>query len=195
MSAADETTMAEKNASPTRKAGRIKDARGRLVTQFDPVKAQVLNQTTPVPAETLRTIANDVLPGVRRQKLIQAASVVFGFAFVIGGNIIYFRYFSSWSGLDPVRTAIYALQIVVLFSGPVIVFRMARSQYAGRVAETMLRHLRCPHCGYDIRCLPTSPPDGATVCPECGCAWRLDGTQPVERRGSVVSDEPSTGST
>jgi transcription initiation factor TFIIIB Brf1 subunit/transcription initiation factor TFIIB len=37
----------------------------------------------------------------------------------------------------------------------------------------MLKHRRCPHCGYDIRGLPVDPQDGATVCPECGCAWEL----------------------
>ena len=166
--------MTVNDSSPRQKAGRIKDARGRLATQFDPVKAHLLNQATLIPAETLRAVAEDVLPGARRQRLIQVVSVVFGFLFVIGGNIVYFRCFSTWSGLDPVGIAIYAVQIIVLLSGPVIVFRMARSQYAGRVATAMLRHLRCPHCGYDIRGLPRNPEDGATVCPECGCAWMLD---------------------
>jgi hypothetical protein len=39
----------------------------------------------------------------------------------------------------------------------------------------MLKHRRCPHCGYDLRLLPIDSNDGATVCPECGCAWSLDG--------------------
>ena len=43
----------------------------------------------------------------------------------------------------------------------------------GNVMAAMLKHLRCPHCGYDIRELPVDPKDGATVCPECGCAWKL----------------------
>jgi len=47
-----------------------------------------------------------------------------------------------------------------------------------RALEVMLRHSRCPHCGYDLRLLPTDPADGATVCPECGCAWRLPGSPP-----------------
>jgi hypothetical protein len=41
------------------------------------------------------------------------------------------------------------------------------------IRRTMLKYRRCPHCGYDIRGLPADPEDGATVCPECGCAWRL----------------------
>ena len=39
----------------------------------------------------------------------------------------------------------------------------------------MLQHRRCPHCGYDLRLLPDDCSDGATVCPECGCAWKLVG--------------------
>ena len=27
----------------------------------------------------------------------------------------------------------------------------------------------------DLRMLPVDPKDGVTVCPECGCAWRLEG--------------------
>jgi hypothetical protein len=41
-----------------------------------------------------------------------------------------------------------------------------------RISRIMLEHLRCPHCGYDIRGLRPDPSDGALVCPECGCAWK-----------------------
>ncbi len=39
--------------------------------------------------------------------------------------------------------------------------------------------------GYDLRMLPSDPADRATVCPECGHAWKLDGTPDVKgaRRG------------
>jgi len=46
-----------------------------------------------------------------------------------------------------------------------------------RIYKIILKYKRCPHCGYDLRMLPTDPEDGATVCPECGCAWRLDDTR------------------
>ncbi len=167
------TPMATSDTTRAVKSGRIKDARGHWVTQLDPVRAHLLHQTTVIPTNTLRTIADDLLPGARRQRLIQVSSVVFGFLFVIGGNVVYFRYFSSWKGLDPVNLSIYALQILVLLAGPVIAIRMARTQYLDRVAATMLSHLRCPHCGYDIHSLPPSSDDGATVCPECGCAWAV----------------------
>jgi predicted Zn-ribbon and HTH transcriptional regulator len=43
----------------------------------------------------------------------------------------------------------------------------------GKIGRIMLKHARCPHCGYDLRNLPTDPIDEATVCPECGCAWHM----------------------
>jgi hypothetical protein len=93
--------MAEKETPKRRRAWHIKDARGRLVTQTDPVKVHLLNQDILIPADTLRAIADEVLPGARRQRLIQAASVVFAFLFVVGGNVVYFRYDSTSSSLDP----------------------------------------------------------------------------------------------
>ena len=45
--------------------------------------------------------------------------------------------------------------------------------------DVMLSHLRCPHCGYDIRGLAPAPEDCATVCPACGCAWILGDVQPL----------------
>lgn len=120
-------------------------------------------------------MADELLPGARRQRLLQVLSVALGVALVGGGNLVYFRYFSSWSGFDPVNVTIYCVQAIVLLSGPVVAFMSVRGRYASRVSAVMLEHLRCPHCGYDLRLLPADPADGATVCPECGCAWRLRG--------------------
>ncbi len=59
--------------------------------------------------------------------------------------------------------------------GPFVIWVGACHIRSGRIRSVMLKHLRCPHCGYDLRMLPTDSEDGATVCPECGCAWRLEG--------------------
>jgi hypothetical protein len=118
-------------------------------------------------------MADQILPGARRQRLLQVLSVASGVLLIVGGNIIYFRYFSTWKGIDPVMGMIYVIQAVVILSGPLIAYRMAKSRYAKRVARVMLMHRHCPHCGYDIRRLPADPTDGATICPECGCAWRM----------------------
>ena len=157
-----------------RRTGHIRDARGQIVQQIDPVKLHLLNQRSVIPAETLRSMTDQIMPGARRQRLIQVLCVALSLLVVIGGTIIYFSIFSTWRGLDRVSTSIYVLQFAVILSGPLLAFRMARAKYASRVAAVMLAQRHCPHCGYDLRALPTDPADGTTVCPECGCAWRLD---------------------
>ena len=165
--------MVEPRSSTTQRAGHITDARRRPVSQFDPVKQHLLNQRSIIPAETLRSMVDQIVPGARRQRLISVLCAAFTFLFIVGGTIAYFSYFSTWKGFDPVNVTIYLIQAVVVLSGPLLVFRMARANYRSRVASVMLKHRHCPHCGYDIRALPTDPEDGATVCPECGCAWQL----------------------
>lgn len=168
----------------TQQAGRIKDARGRPVSQLDPVKLHLLNQHSIIPAQTLRSMADQIMPGARRQRLIQVLSVALGFLLVVGGTIIYFSHFSTWKGFDPVNVTIYVIQVAVILSGPLLAFRLARAKYVSRVASVMLEHRHCPHCGYDVRGLPADPEDGATVCPECGCAWKLGTIGATQQGGS-----------
>ena len=72
--------------------------------------------------------------------------------------------------LWPANLAVFAL-------GAVRFWQSAHRARAKHVCAIMLAHLRCPCCGYDIRGLPTAPEDGATICPECGCAWKLHESQ------------------
>lgn len=173
--------MAGPQSSQDPRGGRIKDARGRSVRLVDPVRLHLLNQRSIIPVETLRTMTDELLPGAKRQRMLQLLSLALGFLVVVGGTIIYFRYFSSWKGFDPVNVTIYTVQFVIIVSGPVLAFRMARAKYAGRIVSVMLAHRHCPHCGYDIRGLPPSADDGSTVCPECGSAWCVPSQAPPER--------------
>lgn len=165
--------MKPSESAPPNKPGRITDARGRKVSQLDPVKLHLLNLPSVIPPEALRTMADEILPGARRQRLIQLLSLAAAVILVVGGNIVYFQFYSTWKGLDVVNTSLYVVQFIVVLSGPVLAFRHLKATYAARVADVMLRHRHCPHCGYDIRSLPTEPEDNTTICPECGCAWRL----------------------
>ena len=176
--------MVEPRSCTTQQAGRIKDARGRPVSQLDPVKLHLLNQHSIIPAKTLRSMADQIMPGARRQRLVQVLSMALSFLVVVVGTIIYFRYFSTWKGFDPVNTTICVVQVVVILSGPFLVYRLAKAKYVSRVAAVMLKHRHCPHCGYDIRGLPADPEDGTTVCPECGCAWVLDDDRNGAGRGA-----------
>ena len=169
--------MADSKVATAKHKGRIKDVRGRKVTQLDLVKIHLLNQRSAIPNQTLRSMVDEILPGARRQRLFQVLCMVLSFVVIVGGTIIYFRYFSTWKGFDPVNVTIYAIQLVVILSGPVLAFHMARAKYVSRLASVMLSHHHCPHCGYDLRELPPDPQDGATVCPECGCAWLVEGQE------------------
>ena len=64
---------------------------------------------------------------------------------------------------------------IIFFGGLYLYLRSARRARFRRVCDVMLKHLRCPHCGYDLRLLPVDPADSATVCPECGCGGQLKG--------------------
>ncbi len=155
-------------------AGRTKDARGRKVTQLDPVTMRVLNQYDVIPVETLRKLAEEIDPGEvwKRQRAIILSVLGILAAYVF--FFLYFRFLARGSWRDPVMLTVYVGYLVL---PPVVVyvqFRKARRARWERIRGAMLKHLRCPHCGYDIRGLPIDPEDGATVCPECGCAWRLD---------------------
>jgi ArsR family transcriptional regulator len=76
--------MAEKGSSSTQKAERFKDARGRPVSQLDPVMLHLLNQHSIIPAKTLRSMADQIMPGARRQRLFQVLSAALGFLVVVG---------------------------------------------------------------------------------------------------------------
>lgn len=70
---------------------------------------------------------------------------------------------------------------ILIFFGPVIVLYSVINQYfSGYPANApmyiiqpiLLDHGLCVQCGYFIKGLPPEP-DGCTVCPECGAAWKL----------------------
>jgi hypothetical protein len=165
--------MAETDTATAKHKGRIRDARGRRATQLDPVKVHLLKQRSNIQDGALRAMVDELLPGARRQRLVQLIGSALIIAFVVSGTLVYFRFFSRWKGFDPVNVSIYILQAVIIVAGPFVTFYIARAKYVSRIASVMMAHRHCPHCGYDLRGLPTEPDDGATICPECGCAWRL----------------------
>ncbi len=155
------------------KRSRIKDARGHTVLQIDPVKMHLLHQHSTIPADTLRSMSDALIPGIRKQQWTSTLCALFTVVFIVGGTAIYYKYFSTWKGFDAVGLTINLIQLAIIVEGPIIVFRMAKSKYAARITEVILKHRHCPHCGYNLRGLPIDDRDGATVCPECGSAWHL----------------------
>jgi hypothetical protein len=161
-----QTADIERESAPSK--GRIRDARGRSVTQLDPVALHMLHRDEPIDRETLARVVGERgigLPMLEKGALI--AAVICGAAVIV---LIGFRYYSGmpWSMLIK-RTA----PVLYLFVLPFIIWGGARKKRFGLVAAALLKHERCPHCGYDLRGLAADASDGATLCPECGCAWKL----------------------
>jgi hypothetical protein len=146
----------------------IRDARGRKVTQLDPVTMHLLRRHDVIEAEVLRAIAGE--KGVRITAR-ERASLIVG----IGGLLLIGGLFITELMLGGITEAPYAKHASVAFFALlpwVFWFNIKRSRF-GKVAAAMLRHGRCPHCGYDLKNLPVDGRDGATVCPECGCGWKV----------------------
>ena len=166
--------MAEKATSETQRAGHIKDARGRKVTQLDPVTMRLLRQHDVIPAETLRQLADKIGVGwpwlVRMTFFVMLLTVV---AYLLVTGVFLLRDVVLGHAALGALAARLSLMIPPLI-GLLCIWFVSRRVRFKRIRNIMLQHLRCPHCGYDLRMLPTDPDDGATVCPECGCAWRLE---------------------
>ncbi|MBL1218141.1 MAG: hypothetical protein D8M59_11680 [Planctomycetes bacterium] len=157
----------------------IVDARGKRVTQLDPVAMHLLHQHDVIPADDLRAIATQVDP--REVKVRPWAAVLTPFWIILAysGFFGYFYIFKRWRGWDPVlisfATFYFIFPIAFLIFG---VYRARRRRWQ-RIKQAMLDHRYCPHCGYDLRGCPVAD-DGndrvgshMTVCSECGCAWRV----------------------
>ena len=160
--------MTAREPTPYQIGGRIKDARGRTVKQLDPVALYLLRQHHVIDADALQAIANE--KGVRITRGERAA--------LLGGLccallVIFLFTYAAITG--DIRDAPYAKSAGLLWlcSVPWIVWYGVKRKRFGMIAAAMLKHRRCPHCGYDLRLLPVAPADGTTVCPECGCAWKL----------------------
>ena len=154
---------------------RIKDTRGRLVTLLDPYSLHLLRRHDVIEAEPLREIAEELGPGVSKWGR-RAYWIGFAVGLYSVGSALFLRVRSGgglrFLGIGDVVLLIF---FIIFFGGLYLYLRGTRQARFRRVCDVMLKHLHCPHCGYDLRLLPVDPRDGATVCPECGCAWSLKG--------------------
>ena len=173
---------AEKETSRPQQAGRIKDARGRSATQLDPVMMHLLHRHGVIPPGVLREMAREIGIGMTRASRIAfwlgllgiaccLIGLAIGLARLSAGTIQFRRFVATMVPYCGIWVPLFA------------VWAGTRNARHSRLAGVMLKHLHCPHCGYDIRGLPTAAEDGATVCPECGCAWKLDDAEIVASDG------------
>ena len=160
--------MPEATKSTPKKRKHIKDARGRKVTQLDPVKLYVLRRTEPIERRVLAAIVAE--KGIRMTPLEKGAMIL---SLVLLAALITTLAVKLLGGESWANLARRMVPTFYIFIWPFIVWGGTRASRFGKVAPAMLKHRRCPHCGYDLRGLPVDADVDATVCPECGCAWRL----------------------
>lgn len=150
-------------------AGHIRDARGKRVTQLDPVAVHLLRQYDIIDAESLRSIVAQEGVRIQRRERIALIGSLLGVLLVIVLLAYSVLVKGDFTSAPLARTA--SLISFCLFPTAFWIY-LKRLRFV-HVQAVMLRHLRCPHCGYDLRMLAADPTDGSTVCPECGCAWLL----------------------
>ena len=187
-------TISERFPTEVRGVNRVKDARGRTVTQLDPVRLQVWHRYNVIEADALERIVEELEPGtakMRRRMIVMVPSAIL----LLGLGIVALYYFSDSSARrDLVSTltnpVIMVPNVLCCAFIPWLTTRQARLK---RARFAMLKHRHCPHCCYDLRLLPTNPVDGATVCPECGCAWLLDDAVLTERLAATATPGVQVG--
>jgi len=152
--------------------GPIKDLRGRSVSQLDPFVMHLLHKHDTIPPDALAVIARRVGAGLTRwNRVLLWATVVGVLCLVIALIILSTRYLSG--SISSRRLIVSLVPFTFIWFTPFSLWMGTRSARFHRIRSIMLEHERCAHCGYHLRGLPVDPTDHATLCPECGCAWRL----------------------
>ncbi len=149
--------------------GRIRDANGRRVTQLDPVALHLLHRHELIDREALTNILEE--KGVGLSKFEKCALI---FTLVLIVALISVFVGKSLSGIPwwPLRKRFIPV-VMYIFLYPFIVWRHVKKKRLSNIASAMLKHNRCPHCGYNLTGLPIIEAVGTIICPECGGAWNL----------------------
>ena len=97
------------------------DARGRKVTQLDPVAMHLLMRHDTIPPEPLREFAVDLDPGVVWKRRWASLRAVIMVVLMYLGFFGYFYIFRRWRGWDPVLVmfaiSYFVFHICYLLSG------------------------------------------------------------------------------
>ncbi len=155
------------------------DARGRRVAILDPVSlhlwrpvtARLMNRPDVIAAAPLKAIAVELDPTWAKRGYLVLLVYVVGLLLCFGGSLHYRAYISVNPTWDIVGVMFWVVQFAALFGAFAASWWIGARVRRPRICAVMLKHGRCPHCGYDLHGSVADPADSATVCPECGCAW------------------------
>jgi hypothetical protein len=169
-----------------------------MVSTLDPLRLHLLGRGDVIDAEALERIAEEIEPGARGRRrltrmilfIVLPAILVLTFGGIALDISMEGR--PAWDDLlATLRSpAMIGPAVACLFSAvyfPLVAAQQARSRGA---LAAMLRHRVCPHCGYGLAGVPANPADGATICPECACAWDLAAGQDPAAPAHPVPSRP-----
>jgi predicted Zn-ribbon and HTH transcriptional regulator len=173
------------------RSGRVRDARGRVVKMLDPKPLQVLKRHDVIDAAALDAIFDELEPGARQNRRLARLVVLLVVPVVVIGIGVDIAIEGQPAVRDLVSTLMNPAIMSAIVGGIVASVVAARHARFARLKRVMLRQARCPHCGYGLTGVPPSAEDGATVCPECASAWRLD--DPALARPEPSAAQPRGG--
>jgi len=181
--------MPRQQLSEVQRTFHVRDGRGRLVPMLDPYTLLLLRRHDVIPAEPLSIIAKEIGSGLDSKTrrfltlLIALSSISALVLVVLAIDVLWHREYGRLVEKGP-------MFLCQMWFWPLIFWVNAKRVRYKRIQAVMLKHRYCPHCGYDLRGLPTHPADGHTICPECGSAWHLTaaaGDSPAEEQHSSTS--------
>ena len=169
-------------------SGRARDARGREVRVISPLRMRLLGRYEVIEREALNAILEDITPGFRRNLVFAIIILTLTFVLAVGGIVVdcILEGPAAWQDLFDTMKTMFPIWIPCLVGGVLVPWLATRQVRRKRTIAALLKHHRCLHCGYDLRNLPVDSFDGATICPECACAWQFEKFRPEDL-------DPSTG--
>ena len=148
---------------------RVNDARGRSIRPLDPVALHLAQRHDMIERAALDGIVKE--PGVRIKLVERVFFIVAAVcALAVGGLFTYALLTGDLAGARSAKT----VSMLYMTALPWIIWFGVKRKRMRHVTTAMLKHSTCPHCGYNLRGLPTDD-DGCNVCPECASAWKLTG--------------------
>ncbi|UCG32544.1 MAG: hypothetical protein JSU68_12875 [Phycisphaerales bacterium] len=165
--------MAENAMRRTERNFHTRDANGRSVRMIDPVMLLILHRFDTIDADALHDIVETMEPGTarfRRHVWIIIPAALAAFALLVA-----FLYYTGDASarkdlISTITNPVFMIPNIVCCC--VVPWIVTRQNYMKHIRSAMLKHRRCPHCGYDLRGTPTAA-DGNSICSECGCAWLI----------------------
>jgi predicted RNA-binding Zn-ribbon protein involved in translation (DUF1610 family) len=174
---------------PPDSTGRIQDAHGRWVTQLDPASLLVRGRFDVVEEPALHAIVEELEPGTARARR-HLMLIIPGAIAAIAALVLLLYYFGDASFRKDLVSSLLnpAIMVPCIVSCSLVPWLAARKTRLRRAAYAMLKHHRCPHCGYNLHGLSTAP---AAVCPECGCAWLIDDDAYARQLAATAPQTPA----